>query len=841
MNRCTLIILAIALTASIVNGQTKSDTSSSAAARDTIAAGNSGVDTVVVYSAKDSIVYSMKTKFMHLYNSSDVQYQSMGLKAERVSVNWSTSTLTAVGVPDTVKKDSTIGRPVMKDGGDDYHGDVVNYNFKSKKGKINIGKTEIENGFYTGEQIKKFESNVLYVQDGIYTTCDASHPHFYFYSPKMKVMVRDKVVAEPVYFFVADVPIFALPFGVFPSRGGRASGLIAPAYSEDNRFGKMLNHLGYYFAISDYLDLATAFDLSTRGGWQNFTNIRYAQRYDFSGSLNGRWVNMTAREQGAANERRINGYDVSVIHNQSISPTSRADVNFRFSSGNFSDYSFNLNDILMQNIYSTATYWKSWDNGNRSLTLSVTRDQSLTTNETNETLPSLSFTQSTVFPFRKRTKTRGLSGSSETDYGFLDMLGFSYNANFLNRQSKTTSYVDSVKTFVPDTGFVLKRTSDFKRAGTRSLSQGLGFSIAPKLGVFTIAPSLSLSDSRTWTDVETPYRQPSDSLIGYGSTRDKIVQGFLSAGISTSTRFYGIAQPRMLGIAAIRHTVNPTLGFTYNKQIYGDNIQKYSMFANLNVGNNVEAKYQKADTLKEEKLQLLNFGGGISYNFVADSMRFSELGVNFRTDIGRLLNISGSASYNLYKYEPTARTRVNKFLLTETGKFGDLTNFNLSVGTSFRGEKKQTPSTTGVPEPVAQEQARASNGAAPAPPKKTFRTIYDHEDADFSILWNVSLSWMFSQSTPAPGVIYRSSSANINLSFNLTDKWQISTGASYDFVNKKHFIPSVDVSRDLHCWTMSFSWYPMGYLEGYRLELKVKAPQLQDIKVTKQNRQRGLY
>jgi hypothetical protein len=34
---------------------------------------------------------------------------------------------------------------------------------------------------------------------------------------------------------------------------------------------------------------------------------------------------------------------------------------------------------------------------------------------------------------------------------------------------------------------------------------------------------------------------------------------------------------------------------------------------------------------------------------------------------------------------------------------------------------------------------------------------------------------------------------------------------------------------------MDFTWNPIGTYRGYRFEIRVKAPQLQDLKVTKQD------
>lgn len=803
--------------------------------------GAAGVDTLVSYSAKDSIVYSLRTRFMNLYGKSEMQYQTIDLKAERVNINWDDATLLAHGIPDTVKADSIIGKPIMRDAGDEYHGEKVLYNFHTRKGKISLGTTHMDNGYYVGEKIKKVEPDVLFVENGRYTTCDLEDPHFYFESPKMKLYVRDKVVAEPVFLYIADVPVFALPFGVFPAHAGRTSGIITPAYGQDATYGWYLSHVGYYWAASDYWDIATMFDLYSRGKWQNQTNLRYALRYNFSGSLTARITSLAKGEAGDPNYNEERDYYVNLTHNQQITPSSRLDVNFTFASSTyFKNYSYNLDDILMQNLISNATYWKNWESSNRSLTISASRDQNLNTGETSESLPSISFTQGTIFPFRKQSKSRGPSEGSESEMGFFDLLGFSYSGNFSNSRSKQLSAVDSIK--VGPTIDSIATVKDFRNAATQSLSQNIGFSISPKLGYFTVTPSLSLSEARTWAQTTTPERSSADSTIRFSSNKTKTVQGFLQSGISTSTRLFGIIQPDVLGITAIRHTLTPTLGLSYNKQIYGDNIQKYQMIGSFNVGNVFEMKVQKHDSAKtEDKIQLLNIGAGVTYNFAADSMNFSDVGINYRTDIGQYLGISGSANYNLYEFQSDSLGghRINQLYLENGKRFGDLTSFSLSLSTSFRGEKKQKPSEKGVPEQVLQEQEGAA-GMTPGQ-RKTYYSIYDKEEADFSIPWNINISYSYSQNQQTPKTFSHSSTLSASLSFNLTEKWQISTSGNYDFLNKKKYITSVDITRDLHCWQMSFSWYPMGIREGYRLEIKVKAPQLQDIKVTKQGSQRGLY
>ena len=250
---------------------------------------------------------------------------------------------------------------------------------------------------------------------------------------------------------------------------------------------------------------------------------------------------------------------------------------------------------------------------------------------------------------------------------------------------------------------------------------------------------------------------------------------------------------------------------------------------------------QPRDTVQQEKkIQLMNIGAGISYNFAADSLQLSPLTLSYRTDIGNLLSLSAGTTHNFYVFDRTAKNRINKFLWSKGQIFPDLTSVSLSLSTSLSGEKKQT-TPSNVPANVARDQERASGQiGSPAQPR-TYTGLFEPETPDFDIPWNLTLGYSFSQSQFDPEVKSRSSSLNASLSFNLTEKWKFTGSGSYDFVQKEFAAPSVTIYRDLHCWEMNFQWFPIGFYRGYRLELRIKAPQLQDLKVTKQGSARGTY
>ncbi len=787
-----------------------------------------GIDTVVTYSSSDSVVYDLSSRIMSLYTKGDIAYRSLELKADKIDINWSTSIMNARGVRDT--SDTTgkkmKGLPIMKDGGEEYHGSEMDYNFKTKRGRIDVANTTIDQGYYHGETIKKVEKDVLFVEDGRYTTCDAPEPHYYFFSPRMKVVPGDQIVAEPVYLYIADVPIFALPFGVFPNQRGRRSGIIAPAYGEDHNRGRYLTHLGYYFALSDYVDLALRSDLYTKGGWAAASDIRYALRYNFNGSVALDYKRLHTGEQNDPDRTTDNSYRAHITHFQEIDPRTRLSADFTFASDNSYRTTNDLNQALNQFITSNATLSHAFDDYN-SIGLTVGRNQNLQNGYLNETLPALSFSHAATYPLRWGKKVE-----SEEDIPWYQMISVSYGANSSNTRVKNPVTIDSVKSVAG--GIVsVGPAKDFSFTRQQSLNQSVSLNFAPKLGYFTIAPFVNYSDSRQFTKTESPGLNRADSSILVQETNTATRVGTLSSGISASTRMYGIVQPGILGIAALRHTMTPSLTLSYNKQIIGPDPVGRQMLLGFNVANLFEMKTTAPEEGKEaNKVQLMNFNAGISYNFSADSLRFSELHTTYYTKIGNAFDVNGDASFNLYKLEPgpfNTYHSVNKFLLKEEGRLARLTSFRIGVSTSISGEQQSSRK-----EPTADSIRPRSQL-----PGMSYNP-YEQEDPDFSIPWQLSFSFNYAE-TKVPPSPSRSINMNGHLEFNLTQNWKFSMQSSYDALNKEFLAPQINVSRDLHCWIMNFTWVPTGTYRHYQLEIRVKAPQLRDIKVTKSGSDRGIY
>ena len=91
-----------------------------------------------------------------------------------------------------------------------------------------------------------------------------------------------------------------LPFAFFPLSDKQTSGVIFPSFGEDtgNDRGYFIQNGGYYFAISDYLDLAVLGDYYTNGSYGLRLESNYALRYRFRGNVSFRYENLLNSERG---------------------------------------------------------------------------------------------------------------------------------------------------------------------------------------------------------------------------------------------------------------------------------------------------------------------------------------------------------------------------------------------------------------------------------------------------------------------------------------------------------------------------------------------------------------
>ena len=488
-----------------------------------------GSDTTIFYNS-ETILYNVQRKTTRLKKKSSIYYEELKLTAHEILVDWNTSILTASGTevatPDSIFKatgDSimVIGLPELNQKGNKpMYGDLMEYNMRTNHGKISSGKTQMEDGYYKGDKILRLNPKIMVVSDGYYTTCDLDDPHFYFKSNQMKLMVNDKIIAKPVILYISGVPVFALPFAVFPNRAGRHSGLMLPSYGSTFSDGRFLRGGGFYWAGSQYHDATFIVDFFDKKGFLFRGSSQYKKRYSLNGGLSG---SLTPRSFNDQNRRR---WDLRWNHRQTITPTLKFNSNVKLVSDEsfYQDLSSNRNSRLNQQLISNVTFNKRWEGSGNGLSVNLSRNENLQSRDITEVFPS--------FNFRMGRKQLFKTGVGE-DPRWYNSLYYTYSNRGERRHSlKHTTINDST----------ISETEDTREKITHAVSVN---SPQKLLKYFTFNPSLNYSEGwiNEWTE---PLTNPDDSFIlnDNGNIETRTRRSFksrrtFSSSFQLSTKVYG--------------------------------------------------------------------------------------------------------------------------------------------------------------------------------------------------------------------------------------------------------------------------------------------------------------
>ncbi len=806
------------------------------------------VDAPVEYTASDSMLFNIKEQKVYLYNAAQINYKEIELKADYIEIDFGKDEAFAKGVKDSTGKE--VGKPKFKDGGDEFTAQSLRYNFKTKKGIISGVITEQSGGFLHSERTKRLSNGNVCLKNGLYTTCDLEHPHFYVNLTKAKVIPNDKIISGPAYLVIEDVPIpLGIPFGFFPNKKGNKSGIIIPEYGEEINRGFFLKGGGYYFAISDYVDATLRGEVYSRGSWGSSLLSDYKKRYKYNGNFNFSYSKLIIGEKELPNYSNTNTYWLRWMHNQDSKahPNHTFSANVNFGSSSYNKYNnYSVDNRLQSSVQSNISYVQRWQNSPFNFSANFRHSQNLLDSTINLSLPELNLSMSRQTFFKSKNR----SGKIRWYQSIYENIGVSYNANLSN----------SIQT---------KENKLFADQTLRNFNNGIKHSIPISTSMkifkyFMLNPSLTYTErwylktiNKTWMPIQN---FPTDTIPAYLKT--DTVKGFKRAGdyivsIPLTTKLYGFFQSRNPNakIIALRHMLTPSVSYSYrpdySKQQYGyfKTVQKdtlgrtetYSIFnngiyggpsagkygaINISLGNNLEMKVKSSkDTITGTKkivlLESLNFGS--SYNMALDSMKWSSINVSGRTNLFKIVDINFGGIIDPYAYDSLGR-KQKMSQWKKNQKIGRLASGNLSAGFSFNSEgfKKKDN------KPIEEPKQAAINAGLP----KNYLDYY----VDFKIPWNFRTDLSLYYTTQYNEETYKfKNTITKTLSFsgdvNLTKKWKFSAQSGFDIESKKFTYTNINIYRDLHCWEMRFSWVPFGIYKSYSFQINVKSAVLQDLKL----------
>lgn len=801
----------------------------------------STLDDNVDYKAKDSIRFDLRNRKVYMYKNDEINYGSINLKGDYMEIDFIKNEIFSTGIEDSTG--NIEGKPIFKEAEDEFASSEMRYNFDTKKGLISGVSTEESGGYLHGEKIKKMPDNTAYIEGGRFTTCELEHPHYAFRFRKSKVIPGDKIITGPAYFELAEVPTpLLVPFGLFPNQSGKQSGIIIPTYGEVDKQGYYFRDGGYYWAVSDFLDLTFLGSIYTRGSWSLGTRANYKKRYKFSGSSEFKYSINIVGNEGSPDYRKSTDFLIKWNHNQDpkARPKSKfsANVNIRSSSFNDFELSNTFNDRLSNTFQSSINYstrfGKDWN-----LNVNLGHSQNTKTKIVNLKLPEISFSGTRFYPLRKKERSGSLkwyenismkySMVAKNEISIADSLLFTpgWEKQFNNGMKHTVPISSTVK--------VLKHLN-----WTNSITFNSRW--------------YSNHIDRYWVDQAIVGLDTTEAYIGQDTINGFITANDFNFSSSFSTRLYGMYTfGKNFPVQAIRHVLTPNVSFSYrpdfSEEQWGyydtyynpetEEFVDYSIFdgsvygspgrgkqgsLNFSISNNFEMKVRdRSDTITGTRKVVLidNLTLSTNYNMAKDSLKWSTLNVSGRTKLFKNLDIRYVGMFDPYILDSAGTKNLNQFEWNVNRRIfrKEDMSWTASFNLTLNNKTFQKKTVDKTDDSKTKKDTKPEAGKMP-----------------WSLNLNYSLSYKMRYGYPGY-VMTKEDDIVQTLGFSgnlqVTPNWKVSVRSGYDFERNELSYTSVDIYRDLHCWEMRFSWIPFGNWKSWNFGINIKSAMFKDLKVEK--------
>ena len=827
------------------------------------------LDAPVIYEASDSIVFT-KEGYAHLYGEGKVNYQNIELTSAVITMNMDSSTVYATGVTDTAGVET--GSPIFKDGETPYESKIMRYNFKTKKGFINSIVTQQGEGYVTSEEGKKGANDEIYMRHGKYTTCDNhEHPHFYLKLSMAKVRPKKNVVFGPAQLVVEDVPLpIAVPFGFFPFNSSYSSGFIMPTYGDEMNRGFYLRDGGYYFAISDQMDLKVLGEIFTKGSWGLSAASNYNKRYKFSGSFNASYLVTKTGEKNMPDYSVSKDFRIQWSHRQDAkaNPNSSfsASVNFATSSYDRSSLSslYNPQQYSQNTKASSVSYSRNFPEIGLNISGAFNITQNTRASSLSMTLPDVNISLNRIYPF-KRKKSAG-------DERWYEKISLQYTGSITNSISTKDNLL-------------------FKTPLTQ-WENGMQHKI-PVSATFNLFKYINIVPSFNYTE-RWYLRKVKQSYDPSPTSRDHVkrdtINGFnrlydYNLSLQMNTKLYGMYKPLFMKSKElqIRHVFTPTVSYTYTPDfgksrygyydtytytdedgevrtveyspyegaVYGYPGKNMSQNISFSIDNNIEMKMKSdKDTTGYKKISLIDqLGASLSYDVA--NKRWSDLSMNLRLKLTKSYTFNMNASFATYAYQFDENGNVVVGDRTEWsyGRFGRFQGYSGSFSYTLnndtfkklfgkKDEDEKNKDNKGKEEnedEETEEETEEQNNNSNM--RKTEKASVDSDGyLAFKLPWSVSLSYSYSiredrsKDINIKTMRYPYSlthSLNVSGNFKIGSRWNMTYSTGYDFTSKEMSMTTLNITRDLHCFNMSCGLV-FGPFTSYNFSIRANSSMLTD-------------
>jgi hypothetical protein len=734
-----------------------------------------------LFYAADSVSYYQEKEQIRLFGNTSVQYHEFSIGSDSLLVDMQN------------KKAYSFGNTVMQDGEQILLGSDVSYDIDTQTGVMTEGASKFDKGFYTGESIRKIADDIYDVDNGSFTTCDLEEPDFWFTAKELRIYRGDKIVGKPVIAYVNHLPVFYFPFVTIPIRRGRHTGFLIPVPGYNSVDGKFLRDISWYYPYKDYADLTLSMDVMERTGWKAEVSLTYLDRYRLSGGFNGIF------QRKVSGDQTYYDWSLRANHHQELANKSTFDLNLDFvSNKRVWESSDILDESLAQQVTSSISYRKPLLSSYLNIGANYTED--LINDRVSVTLPSasISFPTRPVYElFYKPQRTPDTWWSN---------LGYSYSVRYDHIgaiKDSLRSLQDIIWNNEPDPA----DTTSMLVQHNMGIKHHLGLSYNWKLRGW-----LGLQHGITYNEAWFDRDKEDGSQLVRGND--------YSFYTNSSFNIYGIHNYKSSWLKSVRHIITPSLGFSYNPDLTGN--QRFYSFGGIGLASG--ARSANLSLSVEQKWQI---------KYGKDNKKVNDL-------IGLSSRISG----NLLKDKPfgslthSAYFHPGNFALGEFRLPGSkLRLSNLMLGYSAQYTLTHDPYKFQILNWHSASQylthAFTLTGNAPYKiyfehPKNRVFDAYSPQDSlqiqseqiaakDNRGSWKLSLS----HDLAGTSTLLHPTSQNLraDVSLKVSANWALSYSTYFDLKGKDQLSQSINLTRDLHCWKLEFSYTKRNEFWEYRIAL----------------------
>lgn len=768
----------------------------------------------VIYSAVDSQKFDMSKKVVYLYGDGQIQYGDIELKADYIAFYFEKNEVFASGVKDT--SNTIVGKPIFKEGGQEYGADTIRYNFKTKKGHIKKIGTSINDGHVTGAVVKKTPDDVMYIKDGEYCPCDDKDAKTRIHINKIKIIPDEKIVTGPWNLKIGKVPTpLAFFMGYFPNNQAESAGILIPSYGENASLGFFLLNGGWYQPINDKVDLQLTGDIYSKGSWGAKSIVRYKNMYKYNGNFNLTFNNLknSLKELPDFNQQKTffvrwtHSQDAKARPNTSFS----ANVNAGSSSSFTNNFNSNINDYVSNTFQSSIRYSKTWPGKPFNLNIGASHNQNTLNKSFNINLPDVGFNMSRVYiplSFLKSEKNQ-----SKTKW--YEQIGFNYSLAASNRLAVQESELRADN---------LEYLSTQMKNGIRHTAS---LQTSLKAWHFTINPSARFTDRMYFQTIDKYYNNELQQAI------TDTVNGFVNAydyGFNTNitTKLYGMFSYKRGPVKAIRHVMIPSFGLNYNPAfpnrqygyfgengtltsfspydgaIYGAPSNNESGGFNINLQNNLEMKVKSKNedgsegSKKIKLIESLNFSS--RYDMFKDSIKWNDIAVSGRTTLFKSLSLNYTGSFDPYDYNRETGSKINKSLYSSNGQLVRMMRSTVAASYRFNIGKGD-----GKADGISKYVGLTAN------------TNYN---------LNITRNYINQRDT-----LLKTQSLTVSGDLSIWGKVKLGYFTGYDFTQGEFTPTTFNLYVDLNCWEFKANFVPFGNRKSYGITLNMKSALLKDVKL----------